>query len=290
MNLNFSVNNIKDVILLSDLHLDLYPPEQWNYLLPEENNDALLILSGDILRWKSGKKFHGKSPIVKLLTILSKKFKAIAYIPGNHEYHRGLVGHYFDNKLRNYITKNKLYNVFLLNNDSLILNKTIQLIGTTLWTPMKNEKNEGFDETIAKKDENNKYLLGDFNHIYFTDDKESFHRLNQNIVQCLHQRSVDYIENSIKSSRFDKLWLSTHHPPSLRLSKARFVNDPLISAFCASLDDNILRKFDLVTYGHNHQVDDVIIPELNTRFITNASGHFGYQNSHFNSNKIIYSF
>lgn len=66
------------VYTVSDLHVDYPENMEWILSLPEEAYQAdLLILAGDIS--------HELSDLAKVFKSLTKKFKGVHFIPGNHE-------------------------------------------------------------------------------------------------------------------------------------------------------------------------------------------------------------
>lgn len=284
------VSGIQHILSVSDLHLEFYGDEAlWSRVLPTPDKNALLILAGDILIWKYGGKFKFNSPIVRLLTKLSSEFGAVVYVPGNHEYYRGIAGNYYDNKLRDFIKQAELSNVFFLNNDSLIVNNTVKIVGSTLWTDMRSPNDPSFEFRVSRAYNQGKSPLNDFNYIRFSDDKRTFPLLNLRSVLLLHQRSVRFLEKELAKDFDGEVFVVTHHLPSLLLIDDKYLGHYLTPAYASSveyLSEGVSKWF----YGHSHQVAEKRIRGLDTLFISNASGYKHQIDKQFDANKIFYTF
>jgi len=291
MNQTYQVDGVKRLLSVSDLHLEFYADqtEAWPVVLPQPDPDALLVLNGDIQLWRYGGKFKASSPVFTLLSFLSTQFRAVIYVPGNHEYYRGLAGHYYDNKFRQYVAELQLDNVFLLNNDQLLLNGgEARLLGSTLWTSM-DDRNPLFELQVSRSANSGRSPLNDFNYVRFTDDKTSFPKLNVRSVRKLHTRSVLYLKEQLLTPFEGETFVATHHLPSYDLVQEDFKGHPLTPAYAEALDD-LVAYADLWFFGHSHVVTDRVLEHVDTRAVSNAAGYKGRLIKGFDPNKVFYHF
>jgi UDP-2,3-diacylglucosamine pyrophosphatase LpxH len=291
MNQTYQVEGVKRLLSVSDLHLEFYKDqtEAWPYVLPEADPDALLLLNGDVQLWCYGGKFKVNSPVFRLLKHLSERFRAVVYVPGNHEYYRGLVGHYYDNKFRHYLSELKLDNVFLLNNDQVLLNGgQARLLGSTLWTSM-DEGNPLFELEVSRSANSGRSPLNDFNYVRFTDDKTSFPKLNVRSVRKLHARSVLYLKAQLHTPFEGETLVATHHLPSLSLVQDEFLGHRLTPSYAEPLDE-LVAYADLWLFGHSHVVTDRVLAHVDTRVVSNAAGYRGQLTKGFDPNKVFHRF
>lgn len=288
------VNNIKNLYEVSDVHIEFYKDQEkmWFELFPEPDPFGLLLLNGDIQLWTYGGKMKEDGPVFKMLDFLSKRFKAVVYIPGNHEYYRGIAGHYYDSKFKKILKANNLNNIFLLNNDELIINEGVaRILGSTLWTSM-DEKNPFFEMDVSRHNNySRKSPLNDLNKIRFTDDKSSFPLLNVRSIRKLHNRSKSYLNKKLNENFAGITIVATHHVPTNLVinEELKVYKDNLLPAYVEPLE-YLVEKSDVWFFAHTHQVYDKFIESLNSRLISNAGGYKHKRIIDFDPNKVFIKF
>ena len=265
------INGIKKLYFVSDLHLEFFKDESdWARVLPDMDPEGLLVLGGDIIIWRYGAGFKANSPVMRLLAQLSEQFAGVVYIPGNHEYYRGAVGNYFDDKMKRLLNDAGLNNVFLLNNDQLIVNNKLRILGSTLWSNVAHK--DPLLESELKRQSGVKSPLNDYNHIRFSDNKREFGRFKPSLARLLHARSYRYLENELAKPFEGKTWVFSHHLPSHRFVQERFMGNRYQSAY-ASDSDALLEGVELWGMGHSHFCADYIDRIFGTRILLNACGY-----------------
>src|ERR1035441_7170918 len=154
----------------SDLHLEF--PANQNFLKrnPIVPTGDILILAGDILLFSEMNNYS------EFFDYLSKNFKAVYWIPGNHEYYHSdmmyRIGS-FREEIRD--------NIFLLN-DSIETIGNVRFVFSTLWRFISKEA----EYKIQRE-------LNDFRLI--TIDRK---RLNTEIYNTLHYEATRFLTETLK--------------------------------------------------------------------------------------------
>lgn len=252
---------------MSDLHLAYYKGK-WFPPKLETDKETVLVIAGDI--WE-GTKFisfaEGQSDEIFWLETISKQFKAIVFVAGNHDYWGECLTQY-PNKLIDLTTN--MPNVFFLENDYCIIDDVV-FIGSTLWTDFNHHNPISlFDWSGSMND--SKYIK---NHGYS--------KLKSLDIYDLHQKSVHAITDLDKNFHDKKRIWVTHHAPSLQ-SASRIYHDNN-EYYVSDLDDLILHQEpDMIIHGHLHENFDYMIGE--TRVICNPKGYKN-ENNHFDNKLLI---
>ena len=135
-------------------------------------------------------------------------------------------------------------NIHLLDNETYTIDN-VNIIGTTLWTPVR----------VASKDR-----VNDVNYIKnFTDD-----------VVNVYEKNVKFINKAYNKNK--KNIVLTHHAPSEKSIAPQYkfhYRDNLY--FVHDIGDNIIKKMDFWIHGHTHTCFDYNIGEC--RVICNPSGY-----------------
>ena len=210
----------------SDLHLEFnYEPEVVDSFIPRMDNDSetILALLGDI---------HVGKEVVPYLDEMSKRFKHVIYIIGNHEFY----GNNFYG-LRNYLYDKTMHipNLHILENETLVLDGQ-KFVGSTLWTDMEG----GSKGSILNVGEG----LNDYHRIM--GDGEM---LTPRETIIAHEYSIEYLKNNVDEDTI----VLTHHAPLIGLSDPQFKLSPVRGGFESDLMDLIFEvrpKYWL--YGHTH--------------------------------------
>jgi Icc-related predicted phosphoesterase len=228
----------------SDLHLEF--EQNSNYLTTNPINICgdILILAGDIVP------LHDEYLNNSFFRFISKKYKQVFWVPGNHEFYYNNISDY-----------NSSFNIQLLKNLSLVNNVVVQYEGirfifSTLWSRIskKNEKiiERGVSDFECINNNNKKFKVSDFNK--------------------LHNESISFIRQSLKGDKV-KTIVVTHHLPSALCDSPVHNTSPIREAFCVDLTDYIEESnANFWIYGHSHYNQKPLFVG-NTIMLTNQLGY-----------------
>ena len=170
--------------ICSDLHLEFSKNREWLKHNPLVPKSEILIIAGDT--------YYLERDYSKLdfINKISKDFKHVYLIPGNHEYYGGYdaATALFSRQIE--IKKN----VHMLNNTSVQIGD-VNFIFSTLWSKIEknvNEKKRGMNDFRLIKFEEERFTINDYN--------------------MIHNKAFDFISNEIKKE--GKKVVITHHLPS----------------------------------------------------------------------------
>lgn len=238
------------VQILSDLHLEfLETPDAINTLIEgliPKNEVDMMILAGDIT---------SRSKLAMVLERLSKYFRNVLYIPGNHDFY----GTSFST-FRNTTASINSPGVYVLDNSSVEIHGRC-FVGSILWFR---------DDPLNP---------------HYCSQLSDFHRIDNftKLVYDENHRCEDFLRRHVKKGDI----VITHHLPSERSVADRFKGSPLNRFFVCEMDDLILEREPLLwIHGHSHDSCDYMIG--NTRIICNP---FGYpsidENPEFNPGFVV---
>ncbi len=245
---------------VSDLHLEICP-----YFLPYEAGEEdeswdILVLAGDIA---AAEKLS--FPMEKFFEDVSRRFRNVIYVPGNHEYYNGDIVYSLD-KLRDQLKR--FYNVVVLQNEVEWIDG-IAFIGATLWTDMFNSDN------VAMA--NVKQQLNDFWVI-----KNKKHRdLDPKDVVEIHKEHKAFIFEQIGKARdegADKVVVISHHAPSFLSIHPKWAGSPINAAFSSDLMEDI-KETQPDYWFHGHMHDNFSYEIGNTKVLCNPRGYARIINS-----------
>ena len=244
----------------SDLHLEF--PDNKEFLKQHQLQPVgdVLVLAGDIVP------FAVMDKHTDFFNYVADHFETTYWLPGNHEYY------HFDiaEKCGEFVEKIRS-NVFLVNNTSVV-HGNAKLIFSTLWSKIS----PGHQWQIERG-------LNDFHLIKYKGFRFSGERYNQ-----LHEESLTFIQNELKTEQDKKLAVFTHHCPTFLNYPVQYKGDLLNEAFAVELYDLIeTSNIACWAYGHHH----CNIPEFSigkSKLITNQLGYV-QRNEHrlFETNKCI---
>ncbi len=230
--------------IVSDLHIEYRSdtvPEA-SYLIKPISD--ILILAGDI-----GSLYKYKQ-LYNFLKQLSKMFKMILYIPGNHEFYTidNIVPLHFGDLLQRLtMLENSIENLHILNQKSIIIDN-ICIAGCTLWS----ETNLALPRFIVRIPDFNKY-----------------------VYNKIHKSDLSYIENMIDYCQKEnlKLVVVTHHCPTFKvLENILQKKDRFKSLYVTDLERLLSKdKVDTWICGHIHHNFD-FITKSGTRVVGNQKG------------------
>jgi len=233
----------------SDLHLEFIKPNKINNFLKNISigTDEICILSGDI-----GNPYQIQYDI--FMKFMSKNFRKIFVIPGNHEYY---------NKTKTMDETNAFLveyfkqfdNISFLNN-SYEYYENYCFIGTILWSKITNP-------------------------IYKINDVFSIPNFDYIKYNVLNTICIDFLKDAVAQN--DNCIIITHHVPSNSLIDDKYKNSelsPYTQWFGCDMDIFIKtnnNKIKCWIYGHTHTSSYKLINEI--PFLCNP---IGYQNENIN--------
>ena len=239
------------IIPTSDIHL-----EHNSCFEPIPNKEAVLIIAGDLSNGTEGIGFLEKA---------SKNFKKVLYVLGNHEYYNNSLESLPD-RIKKEIYQKDLKNVWLLDNDILVVDDTV-FIGTTLWSEVLNQ-----DITKVK----------DYNSIQ-TQGK----LITSESITEVFYKNVGWLFSvlSFWEKTDKKIVVVTHNLPSFKCIHHKFLHKPLNEFFASHLD-KLLEAFriDCWVFGHTHKSFRRVV--YDTELICNPFGYDG-ENFHFDPDLTI---
>lgn len=274
----------------SDLHTEFWAYNKFerifNNILPPlpADKDTVLILPGDI-----GTFSRYPSSIKPALNILSKRFRQVLYIYGNHEWYNSAV---WGAEKEFWTDKRKPKNVTILQ-DSFVIIDHVLFLGSTLWTDF-----DSFDELAMHAAARG---MNDF-HCIKTGYREDLQPYSLQQMQPLtpqatvnaHLNSKKFIFEALAADgesgalmgallpedEQPKRVVITHHCPSEKSVHKKYKGDILNYAFFSELSPEIEHCGpDLWFHGHTHESFDYQLGK--TRVICNP---FGYKDREENKN------
>lgn len=232
----------------SDLHLEFhYDPDIVDSFIPNMDTDSetILALLGDI---------HVGKEVIPYLDEMSKRFKSVIYILGNHEFY----GNNFYG-LKNYLVEktSNIPNIFILENETILIDDQ-KFVGCTLWSDMEGGR-EGSILNVGNG-------LNDYFRIMGRDGR----KLKTSETIDTHKHSLEYLKNNVDKDTI----VLTHHAPIIGASDPQFKRSPIRGGFESDLSALILEtqpKYWL--YGHTHfnRTEDYNVE--NTVLLSNQLGY-----------------
>ena len=249
----------------SDIHMEQFVHAtvpcgfKWHeaFVPPREHDaESVLILAGDICE------FQHVFFFANMWKELAKRFKAIVYVPGNHEYFGNTSPYgkntffYMKELLRKY------GNIHLLDNTSVTIDGQ-RFYGATLWT---NYGNSPIAELACMKFPEFRWALDDNNGAPRVPVPGDYvNRFNT---------ALDGLKTELAKN--EDVIVVTHFAPSYQSIHERYkaTSVPEINLhFASNLDDLILGNpnIKLWVHGHTHTQFDYMIGD--TRIVCNPSGY-----------------
>lgn len=228
----------------------------------DTDKDTTLLLAGD-----TGS-MHKPGIMLNILETMSKRFKIVKAICGNHEFYGGSLLK-TEQEIQHAVWP--LKNVKFGNGCS-VLDNGRTLIQTTLWTDF--DKN---DQTTMRHCRNSmndyRHCGGEINEAYPMTPEDIYKR---------HCIELGIIKNYCQPGDI----IMTHHLPSFLSIDPVYKDSDLNGAFASDLDSLILTlKPALWIHGHTHASNDYMIGT--TRIISNPRGYEGGTNRKYNPTLVI---
>lgn len=254
--------------LISDIHLEFdigYKPQP-----NMEDKDTILIIAGDLFpEYKSIIYKKNQEDELRWLSEMAEQFKSVVFVAGNHDIWGSNIDFYYKRFKEKLIENDVPSNVYLLQNDTIILDG-VCIIGATLWTDFGNMNPlVMFD---AKK-----YMM-DYKYIKSNYD---YRPITANRILTDHKISVEYIHKQLKEYANMKKVVVTHHAPSDLSKDTRFSDG---NEYYTSDLSNLILEYgpDVWCHGHIHTNKDYMLG--NTRILCNPKGYRSENSNGFKEN------
>lgn len=230
----------------SDLHLEFEANSRYLRKNPIVPTGDILLLAGDI--GVLGEDYM-KYPFWDWA---AEHFQQTLVVPGNHEFYQSEdLASFCTGTIREIRSNIKLcYNsVVTINNVDFLL--------TTLWAHIRTE-----DAFYIRR------ALSDFHYIKYGGKRLEPEQFNRE-----HQKTLQFLDNALKSSVSSKRVVVSHHVPTELCMSAEFKGSTFNGAFVVELHDFIYdNHIDYWIYGHSHRN----MPEVDikgTKVICNQLGY-----------------
>lgn len=244
----------------SDLHLEFDRNRKWLDKHPLQVAGDILLLGGDIMPLAAIEQHSS------FLNHVAARYKAVYWLPGNHEYYHSHIHHY-----PHTLHQSVRDNVFLVNNTTVRIDNT-DLICSTLWSHISPTHEVAIHRAMA-----------DFRLIEGQHGRLTVAEYNQ-----LHRQALQYIKQAISDSTARHKIVLTHHVPTFMHYPPQYKGDALNEGFATELHQLIEDSgADYWLYGHTHY-NTPHFTIGNTHLVTNQLGYVQYgENKHFDNAKTI---
>lgn len=214
---------------LSDLHTEFHDLLSLNRLLMriKPSKDEVCVCAGDI-----GSIAHSRKNYDITVSYLSKQFKQVFVINGNHEYYNSDKSiEQIDTEMAAYYESKAFPNVQWLNNRTFEY-EGYTFIGTTLWTHVS----EGTPDI---------------------NDTRYIPQLYREVYNGHHQRCREWLRSLVPLPK--KSVIITHHMPSPSLIAPKYKDAPINPWFACNMEKFIANNKDNIAcwiYGHTHTASE----------------------------------
>tara|TARA_B100000686_G_scaffold337707_1_gene409186 strand:- start:1988 stop:2749 length:762 start_codon:yes stop_codon:yes gene_type:complete len=211
--------------IASDLHIEYYKEDDIDISKFIKPSAPILILAGDIGN------LYRKTQLENFLKNVCKEFKAVIYVPGNHEYYKRSDHQPIPFYKLNFILtdiERLIENLYILRQDCIQINDTY-FVGCTLWSK--------YQLPILPK---------------FIVRIKGF---NKDFYNNLYYRDVTYIKKMMHYCKKNdgKLVVITHHVPTYNIDYKQKKLDKYKSLYFSNLD-YLMKSENMSTWicGHIH--------------------------------------
>ncbi len=236
--------------IASDLHLEFPQNRKWLKENPIPPQADLLILAGDTVPYIYSNWAY------PFYDDISKSFKQVISIFGNHEFYQGEINTAFP-----VYSKQIRENIILLNNKS-ILYEGVRFICTSLWSYVPLKQRSEVQEIM------NDYRLIKKRTIF----KELVNIQVEDMVNY-YQQSLEFLEKELELHKNEKTVVVTHHVPVYQSMPVLYQNSVLRYSYGNDLEMLILAnpQISLWVCGHCHYPDQRMVGK--TLLIRNPLGY-----------------
>ena len=244
--------------IVSDIHLERADYNCLEDILsPCADN---LILAGDI-----GNPLHPNLDI--FLAQVSKAFKTVIYIAGNHEFYntQGYSMMQMMTMIRDIASRYS--NIVILENSTYKIDN-IRIIGSTMWSHCP--------EYIQ-------HFMNDYRYIYATPNS----LITTQHVNSMFREAVIFIQHELLKAKKNKEipLVITHHLPSFQCVDPKYTGSNLNHAFATNLDSILCSEnVKYWIHGHTHANVDIMIDGC--RIIANPHGYTN-ENQYINKKSVL---
>jgi len=241
------------LVIASDLHNEMrHDPRPVENPFPRiaDEHEMAIIVAGDL-----GSIKYMQDTILPYIKDLSGRFRAVIYVPGNHEFYGSDI-EMADAKLAHALRR--LTNVYYstIQGKSILLDD-LQIVSHPLFSDMGGTEETKYAIECALFDFrvitiNGRAITGDNYVDYFTQA----------------QRFIG--EELSRNDHKHKQVVVTHWAPSYQSVHPRFRNTSVNGGFCSEIDFDTLRPA-LWVHGHTHDAFDYTIKD--TRIVCNPEGY-----------------
>ncbi|CAL2060582.1 metallophosphoesterase [Tenacibaculum sp. 190524A05c] len=198
--------------------------------------------------------------------------KPVIYILGNHEYYKGT----YPKTLNKIIESAKKTNVNVLENSHVTIDN-LSFHGATMWTDFSLFGNPREYGMICQS------VMNDYKKIR---RDPSYSKLRTIDTFQIHNRSIQWLSESLTNSKTDKNIVVTHHAPSIKSLPEKYKSDPISSAYASNLE-HITEQFrpNLWIHGHIHSPSDYMLND--SRVICNPHGYISDEYNGYEKELII---
>jgi hypothetical protein len=227
----------------------------------EDDHETIVVLAGDIDLGCTARKFVDK---------LVSKFRAVIYVPGNHEYY-GRVIEDIDERWKK--ASNQIPNFHFLNPGEVRFQE-VRFIGCTLWTDFRNQDPICMHDARAR--------LNDYNQIEIRSPSGlSTWKLNPDYIANVNLGHRAFIEDKLQEPFEGKTVVVTHHAPTFHSIKPKYQNDPsmryLNFAYANTGLEEWFEKYDFDYWFHGHVHSKQKHELFGKTIMANPRGYKGYE-------------
>lgn len=234
--------------LMSDVHNECYA-DFLQYNLPHMGGDEnrVLVIAGDFTTLRHAAKS------AETLTKLGKRFKAVIYVPGNHEYYGFRIDPVKARAQFDKMNPEGLTNIHFLLRDSVVIDG-IRFVGATLWTDI--DKRNPLVEIALRE------IMNDFKRITYVDkERDIYSKFRPHHWLKEHRKDLDFIRETVEAAD-EQCIVVTHHAPSFQSRDPAYEWDKNGNHGYMSDLDQFIHCHPNISHwlhGHIHHPSDYII-------------------------------
>lgn len=257
------------VQFISDFHTEFFNFNKFDRLMEHylplhpEDSKTTLCCAGDM-----GVYSHYASTYKPLFAYLSKRFKHVIIVPGNHSWYN--TAGVWNAEAAFWKDKKLPKNVHYLDNKTKFIDGVL-FIGSCLWTDFNNsnpiamfEASRGMNDFFCIKKRSYE-VSADYGQVINSS------RLQPEDTVKRFEESVDFIRFNLEMNRESKCVVITHHAPSYESIDEEFKHSLLNPAYASDLTD--LMRFEPVVWCHGHMHRSKGYMVENTAVICNPLGY-----------------
>ena len=234
--------------IISDLHIDINAHYEDDNLL-KFDPDAFYLIAGDT---------SGSYTITS--NFIENHINQGVFILGNHEGYEADRETHIDTNLTKENIADKLSRDFpltskvsFLENQYKEIGEDIIVVGCTLYTDFRLYEDLDYDQTYAMNYAHSR--MNDFRYVYtYGDTHETYRNVTPLDYVNYFNTSLNFIEETCNKFPDKKIVVVTHHAPSMKSIRGRYVTDVLSAAYASPLEDFIKAHDNIKLWccGHIH--------------------------------------